>query len=157
MLNSYTSFVRISAFIIAYTHSFVLFGTNIHCREQIIHNSKGPAFLVSCTKDECVGVESTPKFVCNYSQSSLSVQSWLCFRDCLLSQSRTAVHSSEVIGQLTDIIHSVPRVVSTPQISNLIQTPIFRSGWVVGITPYAQFSPIPSPLLSIFSKNDFEV
>ena len=52
-------------------HSFVLFGTNIHCREQIIHNSKGPAFLVSCTKDECVGVESTPKFVCNYSQSSL--------------------------------------------------------------------------------------
>ena len=71
VLNSYTSFVRISAFIIAYTHSFVLFGTNIHCREQIIHNSKGPAFLVSCTKDECVGVESTPKFVCNYSQSSL--------------------------------------------------------------------------------------
>ena len=71
VLNSYTSFVRISAFTIAYTHSFVLFGTNIHCREQIIHNSKGPAFLVSCTKDECVGVESTPKFVCNYSQSSL--------------------------------------------------------------------------------------
>ena len=55
------------------------------------------------------------------------------------------------------INHSVLRVVLTPKISNLIQTPIFRSGWVVGITPYAHFCPIPSPLLSIFSKNDFEV
>ena len=47
--------------------------------------------------------------------------------------------------------YSVLRVVLTPQISNLIQTPIFRSGWVVGITPYAQFCPIPAPHIYIFS------
>ena len=48
--------------------------------------------------------------------------------------------------------HSVLRVVLTPQISRVIETLFFRSGWVVGITSYAQFSPIPSPLLSIFLK-----
>ena len=32
-----------------------------------------------------------------------------------------------------------------------------RLGWVVRITPYAQFCPIPSPFLLIFSKNGFEV
>ena len=35
--------------------------------------------------------------------------------------------------------------VLTPKISRVIETPIFRSGWLVGITPYAQFCPIPSP------------
>ena len=43
------------------------------------------------------------------------------------------------------------------QISKVNQTLIFISGWVVGINPYAQFCPIPSPLLLIFSKNGFEV
>ena len=49
--------------------------------------------------------------------------------------------------------HSVLRVVLTPQISNLIQTPIFRSGWVVGITPYAQFCPFLFPHFYIFYIN----
>ena len=53
--------------------------------------------------------------------------------------------------------HSVLRVVLTPKISRVNQISIFISGWVVGITPYAQFCPIPSPLLLIFSKNGFEV
>ena len=48
--------------------------------------------------------------------------------------------------------HRVPRVVLTLQISRVIETPIFRSGWVVGISPYSQFCPIPSPLGIIFSK-----
>ena len=42
-------------------------------------------------------------------------------------------------------LHSVLRVVLTPQISRVIETPFFRSGWVVGITPYAQFCPILPP------------
>ena len=34
-----------------------------------------------------------------------------------------------------------------------METLIFRSRWVVGITPYTQFCPIPSPLfLLIFSQ-----
>ena len=49
------------------------------------------------------------------------------------------------------------RQVLTPQISKMIETPIFGSGCVVGTTPYAQFCPIPSLLILIFSKNDFEV
>ncbi len=49
------------------------------------------------------------------------------------------------------------REVLTPQISKMIETPIFGSGCVVGTTHYAQFCPIPSPFLLIFSKNDFEV
>ena len=53
--------------------------------------------------------------------------------------------------------HSVPRVKLTPKISKVNQISIFILGWVVGITPYAQFCPIPSPFLLIFSKNGFEV
>ena len=53
--------------------------------------------------------------------------------------------------------HSVPRVILTLRISNIMETSIFSSGWVVGTTTYAQFCPIPSPFLLIFSKNDFEV
>ena len=48
-------------------------------------------------------------------------------------------------------IHSVSREVLTPQISKMMETPIFRSGWVVGNTHYAQFCPIPSPHIYIFS------
>ena len=54
------------------------------------------------------------------------------------------------------ILHRVLRVVLTPKISRVNQISIFISGWVVGITPYAQFCPIPSPLQLIFSKNGFE-
>ena len=53
--------------------------------------------------------------------------------------------------------HSVLRQVLTPQISKMIETPIFGSDCVVGTIPYAQFCPIPSLLISIFSKNDFKV
>ena len=56
-----------------------------------------------------------------------------------------------------ELVHSVLRVVLTLKISRVNQISIFISGWVVGITPYAQFCPIPSPLLLIFLKNGFEV
>ena len=52
--------------------------------------------------------------------------------------------------------HSVLRLVLTPKISKMMEILIFRSGWVVRIIPYAQFCPIPSPLLTIFSKNFFQ-
>ena len=48
--------------------------------------------------------------------------------------------------------HSVLRLVLTLQISRVIETLIFRLEWVVGITPYAQFCPIPSPLTIDFFK-----
>ena len=38
-----------------------------------------------------------------------------------------------------------------------METLIFSTRLVMGTIPYAQFCPIPSPFLLIFSKNDFEV
>ena len=55
------------------------------------------------------------------------------------------------------LTHSLLRVILTLQISNIMETSIFSSGWVVGTITYAQFCPIPSPFLLIFSKHGFEV
>ena len=52
--------------------------------------------------------------------------------------------------QIVVVLHSVLRVVLTPKISRVNQISIFTSGWVVGITPYTQFCPIPSPHIYIF-------
>ena len=60
-------------------------------------------------------------------------------------------------AKISQIDHSVPRVILTPQISKVNQISIFILVWVVRITPYAQSCPIPSPFLLIFSKNGFEV
>ena len=38
----------------------------------------------------------------------------------------------------------------TLKISRVMETLVFGSGWVVGITPYVHFCPIPRPLLSCF-------
>ena len=50
------------------------------------------------------------------------------------------------------IVHSVLVVILNPQISRVRETSFFRSGWVVGITPYVQFCPIPRPLLSLYHR-----
>ena len=38
----------------------------------------------------------------------------------------------------------------TLKISRVMETVVFGYGWVVGITPYVHFCPIPWPLLSWF-------
>ena len=53
------------------------------------------------------------------------------------------------------IVHREVGKVLTLQISNMNHAPIFILGRVIGIIPYAQLCPTPSPLVLIFTKNRF--
>ena len=46
--------------------------------------------------------------------------------------------------------HSVLGAILTLKISRVMETLVFGSGWVVGITHFVNFCPIPRPLLSRF-------